>query len=1072
MTMSEDLSNLSNISNKIKHYIKKSGDIYTSINDTFSYRLVTLQNKLQIFFVQDPDSSFSSATMNVSVGSVENPKGLDGLAHFLEHMLFMGSDLYPGGSYFQNQVSRYGGMTNAYTDSNNTQYYFTASGNFNELLKIFSRFFISPSFDLTYVEKEVNAVDSEHNKNIGSDVWRIMNVNKIFMTNPLHNRFNTGNKNTLLGAVNNDPEILRKELIKFYEKHYSSDKMILYISHTKINDEFVKNISEMFEQVKLVQTLDSELNILNTDEIATVKELHDSYEIVKIKTTGEGDYLMIRVLIDGNGKYVNNLCIDSYDVLLHILGRYGRGSLYLLLFDLGLVTNCSVGIDESFKTNVLFEIQFKLTQEGFDHFEKILYITNSYLEHLTFVAEKSDSMFVEFTKEIYVLSLLRFKTQDKFDGFSLCQSMSDIHVESGVDLEYAMIYAFLYGNFQSINDHFKKALRTMRINNFKVTMTSSKFDSSNLPKIDVLYGTKYSYEIIKIDRKLLSVDKSHGTKNFWSNELLMTAIRKSGYEYPEKNKYIPYGLSSIDRGIKNDINRDIDSGIDSISIIDTISKDDDTFIPINSDSGNIYYAKKGNTFKTYSLCISLNIKLDSLIGRPKVTFNRPELTHKNTNKSCPSNSKTYFATYATMYTAMVLYIYYVKRNKTIENRMMSEANLSISVGLNKNLSINIIGYNYEEGIDNLFESVMNWYFSDTNDKLNPNIYNIVYNELMTKLQNYKYMSAYGMIEPEFYHMINAEHDVSVDDMIIALKDLSHDKINTIYDPDTFVKTIIENLSYGSVIGVMGGSITMKQINKIIRIIDTTIKPSTIGNSLESTRGNSLESIKNNDTCQNLVYDFEDSDLSKFVVKINENPHNKERAIGYGLFVGNPKEINGTNWEIIRPFSSLLETFITEKFSSTVRTEKQVGYIAMAKMCNVNEINNPYIFLLFISQSSKKNLRKIVENYVEENMMEDVSSMTEENFESLKESIINQLSQKPINIFDDCYDIMSALTKTFDLNDRINNSDNENKNLSDRFNRKKKMIDALNKTNREMFIQFVKNIHDNKIRSVIEINPLT
>src|SRR5277367_3759312 len=144
--MSKREINIHDVINKFKHDIKKSGDVYTSINDNLIYRLTTLKNKLQILFVQDPDSKMSSANMYVTVGSIDNPKGLDGLAHFLEHMLFMGSDLYPGGSYFQSQVATYGGSTNAYTDSNHTMYYFFTSGNFINLLKMFSRFFISPSF--------------------------------------------------------------------------------------------------------------------------------------------------------------------------------------------------------------------------------------------------------------------------------------------------------------------------------------------------------------------------------------------------------------------------------------------------------------------------------------------------------------------------------------------------------------------------------------------------------------------------------------------------------------------------------------------------------------------------------------------------------------------------------------------------------------------------------------------------------------------------------------------------------------------------------------------------------------
>jgi secreted Zn-dependent insulinase-like peptidase len=45
--------------------------------------------------IYEPDCEFSGASMSVNVGSKNNPDDLPGLAHFLEHMLFMGSKKYP-----------------------------------------------------------------------------------------------------------------------------------------------------------------------------------------------------------------------------------------------------------------------------------------------------------------------------------------------------------------------------------------------------------------------------------------------------------------------------------------------------------------------------------------------------------------------------------------------------------------------------------------------------------------------------------------------------------------------------------------------------------------------------------------------------------------------------------------------------------------------------------------------------------------------------------------------------------------------------------------------------------------
>ena len=45
--------------------------------------------------ISDSESEFSAASLSVGVGSMHNPSGMPGLAHFLEHMLFRGSKKYP-----------------------------------------------------------------------------------------------------------------------------------------------------------------------------------------------------------------------------------------------------------------------------------------------------------------------------------------------------------------------------------------------------------------------------------------------------------------------------------------------------------------------------------------------------------------------------------------------------------------------------------------------------------------------------------------------------------------------------------------------------------------------------------------------------------------------------------------------------------------------------------------------------------------------------------------------------------------------------------------------------------------
>lgn len=65
-------------------------NILKSHNDKLIYKYLQLPNKLKCILIQDEKAEQSSAVMNVAVGSMQDPKEVSGLAHFLEHMLFMG----------------------------------------------------------------------------------------------------------------------------------------------------------------------------------------------------------------------------------------------------------------------------------------------------------------------------------------------------------------------------------------------------------------------------------------------------------------------------------------------------------------------------------------------------------------------------------------------------------------------------------------------------------------------------------------------------------------------------------------------------------------------------------------------------------------------------------------------------------------------------------------------------------------------------------------------------------------------------------------------------------------------
>jgi len=133
-------------------------DIVTSPNDDDEYHALQLENGLKVLLVSDPDTDKSAASLAVHVGSGSDSKERQGLAHFLEHMLFLGTEKYPQPGEYHEFIRSNGGSQNAYTSYEFTVYYFDIEpGRLEPALDRFSQFFVAPLLSPEYVEREMSS---------------------------------------------------------------------------------------------------------------------------------------------------------------------------------------------------------------------------------------------------------------------------------------------------------------------------------------------------------------------------------------------------------------------------------------------------------------------------------------------------------------------------------------------------------------------------------------------------------------------------------------------------------------------------------------------------------------------------------------------------------------------------------------------------------------------------------------------------------------------------------------------------------------------------------------------------
>tara|TARA_Y100000389_G_scaffold204065_1_gene254803 strand:+ start:1073 stop:3706 length:2634 start_codon:yes stop_codon:yes gene_type:complete len=286
-----------------------------------------LKNKIKYTIVQDKNITQASVCVCIKAGSINNPKEYQGLAHFLEHMLFLGSKKYPKENYFDETLKCHGGSSNAYTALFETVYYFTVNSNYLEkILDIFSRFFIDPLFDPDSVSREINAIHSEHMKNYNNDIWRL----NYFLTllsdkNAIINKFGTGNLDTL-----NKPGI-REKMIEFYNNFYCSDNItVAIISPNDVNS--VNNIfSNIFNQIPNKKAIENK--ILKEDSF--FNNIGKEYQIVPIYDKTNLFYVWE---IDFPHSYLKNKLFDIIDFAVE---EKGPTNLEQTLFAKNLINSMS-----------------------------------------------------------------------------------------------------------------------------------------------------------------------------------------------------------------------------------------------------------------------------------------------------------------------------------------------------------------------------------------------------------------------------------------------------------------------------------------------------------------------------------------------------------------------------------------------------------------------------------------------------------------------------------------------------------------------------------------------------------
>lgn len=375
-------------------------DVLKPRTDSREYRCVVLGNALQALIISDPETDKAAASMVVNVGSFSDPEGLEGLAHFLEHMLFFSSEKYPDEDSYSKYLTEHGGHSNAFTAAEHTNYHFDVSADYlEEALDRFAQFFICPLLSADATSREINAVDSENSKNLTMDMWRMNQLTKMVSSkdHPFH-KFGTGNLETLDIGPKKRGVDTRDELVKFYTANYSSNLMRLVVYGRESVDELTDLVHNKFSSIKNTGRKAEKF----TGQPCLPEHLQI---IVKAVPVREGHNLEMMFPITPE---IQNYMAAPSRYLGHLIGHEADGSLFALLKKLGWANSLSAGEIDSSLEYGFFMIAVELTDIGQEHMEEVVSLTFQYIRVLQ-EQGVAEWMF----EEVRAVCEMKFHFQDK-----------------------------------------------------------------------------------------------------------------------------------------------------------------------------------------------------------------------------------------------------------------------------------------------------------------------------------------------------------------------------------------------------------------------------------------------------------------------------------------------------------------------------------------------------------------------------------------------------------------------------------------------------------------------------------
>uniref|UniRef100_A0A7S3PH67 Insulin-degrading enzyme n=1 Tax=Aplanochytrium stocchinoi TaxID=215587 RepID=A0A7S3PH67_9STRA len=941
--------------------VVRENGIEKSALDPRRYSCLQLENGLQVLLICDPMLEKSAAALSVRVGNHSDPPEIPGLAHFLEHMLFLGTEKYPDEAEYSTFLSDHGGINNAFTSAEETNFHFDVMSDFfYEALDRFAQFFISPLFKMDTTNRELQAVDNEYSRSLQTDAQRLWHVFKLLSNDkhPFH-QFGMGNSHTLKVIPQEHGIDVREALFDFHDRYYSANRMKLVLIGKDDLSTMEEYCYELFAQIPnksspnpypypnphcvpfMDRHLGKRVNIVPVRDIRSINLLFPTLPIRYDHSCSlESNALPSEWNTHGASSYLS-----------HLISREDPGSILSYLRKRQWANSLTASTSSAFSDFSVFSITVGCTDVGItDHVDDIVEVIFAYINLLG-----SSGPMKWYFDEISALAAIKFRFKSEEHPFT-CATMraSKMH-EYPIDKILSASWIETEFDHDSI-ERMTHALVPERCLLF--VMHKSMQDC--VTKEEPWYKAKYSVQNMNSMRWMYNEhDGLDHIKQAYENELKL----------PRPNEFIPENFDTypFENPVPVDCNQDAQSNLDyhprilqtlaafnTTPSLETLSHahiEDKRAVALAKIERNVHnrWEGKDDVWRPPTL---IRVKKNSILWfKQDVTFKRPETTVRLLLKTCA------FSDSALQHMRSLIYVNLVDDCLSESNYPAAVSGLNYTRGVDTaGLGITVLGYS--DKIDKYFEFIVKS-FRDTS-KFEEAQFDRIKENLMKSLTNERKNSPLSHSQKLLYHLSQSSL-WTPEEKIACLCDITLEDVIS-QEVVLFENVQLEMFVYGNA-----------TVNESFNLLDIAERIYGCNDAVtaEPSRAVNLETRKQ------YIYMEHCRD--------HENT-NSAVILSFQIDTISPR---------LQGLAAILEQFTHELFFHQLRTNEQLGYVCYASQYSIHGVLN----FKFCLQSNTKDpiyMNERIEKFID-SLGEKVDNLGEEQFENMIHSFINNTLQEKRNM---------------------------------------------------------------------------